>query len=151
MKIYVCGYNNAGAGGRFIKWFSFGRYTHVSLLFVKDNLASFEIESIQGAGVRRVSRGDDYPCDRYFVDCTPEQAATILHTAESLIGCKYDWSGIYGFLRRKKRENPKKWFCSELVAYCLYKAGIILMRLPAWKQSPVMVCSSVAIKQVENI
>lgn len=55
------------------------------------------------------------------------------------LGKKYDWRGVLGFdfLLGKNRENPEKWFCSEL-ARGWYEAGGLkpLARLPRGLTSP---------------
>lgn len=152
MKVYVAGYKGAGFGGKAITWFTNGEYSHVSLVFDHGGGILTEIDSIQGAGVAVRRYGDmDKPHDLFEVRCTPATAVCIHYEAKKLIGLKYDWAGIWGMLRRRKRENSKKWFCSELVAYCLEENGIKLMRLPAWKITPVMACASMALKPVNAI
>ena len=37
--------------------------------------------------------------------------------ARELIGCGYDWGGVFGHWFGAW-DNMSKWFCSELVAYC---------------------------------
>ena len=161
MKVYVVGYKGAGFGGGLIKWFTFGGFSHVSLVFEgtaeeleiepvsPSNLpVRVEIDAIQGRGVtRRLFGAITGKRDVFAVDCSSGVAMKIYKTACALVGCGYDWAGIYGFLRRKKRENPYKWFCSELVAHCLKKHNIVLLNLPPWKQSPVMICASTVLKK----
>lgn len=152
MKLYIAGYKGAGFGGGLIKWFTFGGYSHVSLVFVGSAMGNLEIDALQGKGVScRVDGQIKNPRDLFEVSADADRVQSIYATAQTLCGRKYDWRGIYGFLRRKKRENPNKWFCSELVAHCLKENGIELLRLPAWKQTPVMVCSSLQIKPVKEI
>lgn len=154
MKVFVAGYKGAGLGGGLIKWFTFGGYSHVSLVFEIDNPEGntprmLEIDALQGKGVSsRYDGAIKSKRDLFLVPCDLDVANDIYLTARHLCGCKYDWAGIWGFLHRKKRENPKKWFCSELVAHCLKENGIELLRLPPWKQSPVMVCASTVLEKV---
>lgn len=150
MKLYVAGYKGAGFGGRFIKWFTFGGYSHVSLIFVQGE-TRIEIDALQGAGVTSRNDGNiKNERDLFLVKTTEKQFWQVYNAAVELIGTKYDWRGIYGFLARRKRENSKKWFCSELVAHCLDIAGIKLLNLPPWKISPVMVCASTVIEKVKT-
>lgn len=147
MKLYVAGYRGKGFGGALIKRFTFGDYSHVSFVFEYPDGALEEIESIQGKGVHSQEFEKTDKCDLFLVECTDEQIEAVYDAANSLIGCKYDWTGIWGFFVRKKRENPNKWFCSELVSHCLAQAGIILQNLPSFKQNPVIVCASTVIKK----
>lgn len=151
MKIQIAGYKGKGTGGAFIKRFTFGKYSHVSLVFTHDDGYVEEIESIQGEGVHsKIFSMDENP-DMFYVPCTKKQAHDVYREATRLVGCKYDWAGIWGFVTRKKKENPDKWFCSELVAHCLKEADIVLHNLPAWKQSPVLTCASVRIVRVLSL
>lgn len=151
MKVQVGGYKGRGAGGKAIKWFSNGGYSHVSLVFTHDDELREEIESIQFKGVHTQEfNPDGEECDLFDVLCSDEQAYRIYESARELIGCKYDWGGIWGLVRRRRRENMKKWFCSELVAHCLKEGGVILHNLPAWKQIPVITCASVRITKAKD-
>jgi len=145
MRVFVAGYKGKGFGGRAITWFTFGEYSHVSLVF-ENSGSLIEIESIQGKGVHAQPFDAGGECDLFEVQATPGQIERIHAAAAELVGRKYDWTGIWGFMRRRKRENPKKWFCSELVAHCLLRAGIEIQRMPPWKQSPVIVCASTVLK-----
>lgn len=129
-------------GGAAIKWFSFGLFSHVSLVFSHPDGAMEEIESIQGKGVHTQPFVPDPNIILFDVPAAPDDARAIYNEATTLIGRKYDWAGIWGFMRRRKRENPNRWFCSELVAHCLLKGNIEIQRLPPWKQSPVITCAS---------
>ena len=152
MRVYVRGYRvGKGRIGRFIGWFSFGLYKHVSLIFVPETDDAFEFESTMKHGVHFSSPEVNTNTAYFLIPCSSERAEGMLKAAHCIDGAKYDRMGIWGFVRRKKRENPDKWFCSEAVAYVLDAAGVTLMRLPFWKQSPVMVCSSVAISPVDSI
>ena len=151
MRVFVAGYKGAGLGGGFIKWFTFGGFSHVSLVFDFGDGGMLEIDALQNRGVtQRIFGQLAGDCQLFQVPCTGDQAGQIYTAACKLKGCKYDWAGIYGFLRRKKRQNPNKWFCSELAAHCLELAGIQAQRLPAWKISPVMLCASPILKPVQT-
>ncbi len=142
MKCYVAGYLAAGFGGGLIKWFTFGPYSHVSLLFA-DGERIEEFESIQGQGVHaRAFTPRAKKRELFTFPQTEAQARCIHDEARRLLGCKYDWAGIWGFMRRRKRENPDKWFCSEYVAQCLAGGGVVAQNLPPWKQSPVIQLAS---------
>lgn len=149
MRLFVAGYKGAGFGGHFIKWFTFGGYSHVSLVFDLGDGRYLEIDAIQGKGVsERIFGQLAGKVDLFQVPATDEKIVQIHAMACALKGKKYDWAGIWGFLRRRKREDPKKWFCSELAAHCLERCGIQCLRLPAWKISPVMLCASPILKPV---
>jgi len=81
------------------------------------------------------------------VDLTDEQITTAKCIALGCLGAKYDWKGIWGFIRKKKRHSEEKWFCSELVAYALYKAGCPVSRREPWRETPTSVCESFVLQQ----
>jgi len=137
MKVWIRGYEGAGFGSGFIKRFTFGRYSHVSLVFDM-GYAVEEIEAIQGAGVIRHPpyTHDEKVFDEMYVPLTQEQVIEAHMTAGSLVSARYDWAGIWGFMRRKKAHNPERWFCSELCAYVLLKAGYPLSRREPYRETP---------------
>ena len=151
MKVYVRGYRiGKGRIGRFIGWFTFGLYKHVSIIFVWDTGRTEEFESTARHGVHFSKVEENTNTDYFYASCTHEQGYSMLAAAMKISGAKYDRMGIWGFVRRKKRENPNRWFCSEAAAYVLDAGGVTLMRLPFWKQSPVMTCSSIAIVPIDD-
>ena len=141
MKVFVRGYYGQGFGSGFIRRFTFGEISHVSFVFEKGSERE-EIEAIQGRGVvaHKPVEGKEYV--EYALPLDEDQAIALHIEARSLIGCAYDWAGVFGFVRRKKKHNPYKYFCSELVAYCCYKAGYPLSRREPWRETPSSVCES---------
>lgn len=55
----------------------------------------------------------------------------------SLVGRGYDWLGAVRFLSGVNRNNPARWFCSELVAEACETAGCRLLNTASWRISPV--------------
>lgn len=148
MRVYVAGYKGAGAAGGLIRWYTFGGYSHVSLVFDHGEAGVEEIDAMQLRGVTSRVFGElAGAVDLFHVPCGEQRAAVVYAAARELLGMGYDWTGLWSFLRRRKRENPNRWFCSELVAWCLLQAGIVLQRLPVWKHSPVLVCASVTLRR----
>jgi hypothetical protein len=152
MRVYVQGhFVGEGIVGKFIGWFNWGNKKHVSMVFVGNGNVSSQFESTSKNGVHfsRYQKSDK--CQLYYVIASEQQKLNMLEEARKLAGAKYDHAGIWGFVRRKKKQNPDKWFCSELVAHVLKVGGVELHRLPSWKQSPTLVCASVVIKPVREI
>lgn len=143
MKMYVRGYNGQGFGSGFIRWFTFGNYSHVSMVF-HDHDEHVEVESIQGEGVIRHDpyKLNEKDFDEFVVPISELQAIDAKIIACGLLGAKYDWQGIWGFLRKKKRHSEEKWFCSEIVAYVLYKVGHPLSRREPYRETPTSVMES---------
>lgn len=137
MKIYVIGYKGRGFGSSFIKWFTFSDYSHVSLVF-----DGVEYEALQKKGVIKHEYKQNKDSDEFYVEVTPDEYDEALRVAESMVGAKYDWKGIWGFVARRDRHSKGKWFCSEAVAYTLHKANKPLSRREPYRHRPDDVCMS---------
>lgn len=142
-KLYVRGYNGQGFGSGFIRWFTFGKYSHVSLRFDMGDYEE-EIEAIQGRGVVRHApyTHDEKDFEEMVVPISDTQSIEAHIIAASLVGSKYDWKGIYGFVVRKKRHSPEKWSCQEIVAYVLLKVGYPLSRREPYRETPTSIMES---------
>lgn len=139
--VFVRAYKGHGAGSKFIKWFTFGQYSHVSFEFEFADGTRLERESIQGAGVITHEPTSGKEFDLFLVPLSSGQVETAWLIASSING-KYDWGGIWGFVRRKNKHSDVKWFCSEFVAYVLYKAGYRLSRREPYRETPSTVAES---------
>ncbi len=144
-KVYARGYKGKGTGSKFIKWFTFGEFSHVSLIFVFEDGHMREMEAIQGRGVWANPEPVNEGFTDYLVPISVDQRIAAYGLAWSLMGASYDWAGIYGFLRRKKRHSDSKWFCSEYVAYILKTVGYPLSRRDSWRETPSSVMDSLRI------
>jgi hypothetical protein len=110
-----------------------------------------ELEAIQFKGVIEHPFVKSENCTLYNFRHTRAQAISILNTSVDKLGCGYDWRGIGGFATRLNVHSTLKWFCSELVAYCLLKAGIVLLWTAPFKQAPETTLSStLLIKKLEK-
>lgn len=143
ISLSVRGYKGQGFGSGFIKRFTFGEYSHVSLVFRMHGREE-EFESIQGKGV--ITHPPHSAEDKEFVELAvpmnEEQVVNAHITAMSLLGAKYDWAGVWGFVRRKKRHSPDKWFCSEYVGYVLFKSTYPVSRREPYRETPSTVMES---------
>jgi len=58
-------------------------------------------------------------------------------------GKPYDWGAILGFGLRQEKEDPSKWFCSELAAAAYESVGVpLLERVPRYKIYPELLTYS---------
>ena len=98
-------------------------YTHVAFA-----MGNIKIESMPFIGVRKAPV-TQFPgkCKIDLFDIkgmTKEKGDRIWAWAESQIGKKYDFWGVFGYaIRFGKLEEPDKWFCSELCEYGLRLEG----------------------------
>jgi len=86
--------------------------------------------------------GTRIDCYRY-VRTTQERQDAVWAAMIAEVGKEYDFAGLWGVIRRKLTENPRKWFCSELVFSAYQKACIFLLVniLPCQVTPPTLVTS----------
>lgn len=142
-SVRIRGYNGHGFGSSFIRRFTFGNYSHVSIVF-DTNHGEEEYESIQGRGVivHAPYTREEKDFVELLVPINEEQRILAHITAMEMLGSSYDWLGIWGFMVRKDRHSKDRWFCSEYVAYCLLKAGYALSRREPYRETPDSVMMS---------
>jgi len=152
VQVRVRGYRGLGFGARLIRWFTFGDFSHVSFEFRFARGKPLEVESIQGAGVRvREPRPE---CDvSRVVPISRDQANALwqMMVVMARRDLKYDWTGIWGFIRRAKRQNPHKWFCSELIAWALAKVLYPISRREPYRETPSTVMESLRLVADKDI
>lgn len=115
-----------------IRWQTRGYYSHAAIR-VSENEC---IEAWQGAGVRMKRITDWAGIDIFDVDATPRQKIIAANYAAQQIGKGYDYLGVLRFVSRRQRNNPERFFCSELVAAAFEHAGSFLLRAEPWRISP---------------
>jgi len=68
--------------------------------------------------------GDPSAWELYTLPVTAAQLAQVEAFAAAELGCAYDWRGIFlAQLLPFRREDPERWFCSELSAAVLQQLG----------------------------
>ena len=150
VRVYWKCYHPQNWAGRFIDWFTHGENTsHVSIIFPKMlNETSFVLWEVEADSKKGVIGHRHNVWDRdgeyRYVDLMEYEYRILGATALKLVGKKYDKPGIIGFVTRTRREDPARWFCSELVAHVLRKAGKPLSYKPSWKVTPTDCWASVA-------
>ena len=149
-RVYVMGYYPKNFFGRFEVWFcnAIGRdaASHVSFLFPKSTdigaQVLTEIEAITPVIVEHPFRPKTSKGLMYYCDVTEQEFRTMVNVARSLVGRDYDKPGILGFVTRSRKQDPTKWFCSELVSHVFKMGGHPLSRKPDWKMTPFDVVTS---------
>lgn len=63
------------------------------------------------------------------IPCRDADAAAVW--ARRQIGLPYDWRALFGFIVHRNWTDPKRWFCSELVAGAFEEGGSPLVRADA--------------------
>lgn len=138
-RVYVKCYDGRGFAGKFIKWFTFSlasKASHTSTIYrVGDQLLEYQSRFKPGVYVQTFN-DNEAPGSCYYKDVSDEDFELMLAAARSVLGAKYDWKGIWGFVRRKIRETADKWFCSEYTAWQFHKGNNRLSRKEAFQHTP---------------
>ena len=151
--VYVRGYRGTTFFSKAIRWITRGEYTHNSLVFINGRHC-VELEAIEGKGVIKhyPNSPETHDFDEYTAPLDWEQSESAYLLPNELLGSGYDKLGIIGFLIHKKVHNPFKYFCSEYVAYILWKAGYPLSRREPYRDTPASVCESLRLlERVEPV
>jgi hypothetical protein len=95
--------------------FTWSTVAHCELIFSDNRWLSCR----PGTGViyrKRFDEVDHDPKDWILIDLPfdEDQERIIREWCENELGCKYDWKGIYSFILPFIREDPMRWFCSEI-------------------------------------
>lgn len=141
--IYVLGYHGKSLVSKTIKKFTFagkGGTSHVSLV---NGRTLMEIEAWHKGGVIEPhpvgslhTPGTEVTIYRIYASSARQRA--IWRAAQGYVGKAYDFSGIWGLLRRRDKQDPEKVFCSELVDECEKAAGLKTLNLPSHKITPML-------------
>lgn len=116
-------------GGKIIQWFTNSQYSHVDIIFDKEDYQYIQtglIGSRPGRGVILHNKRYEVE-DIYEIKLTEEQEKIFWRFVLLQLGKNYDWRGIFCWFCPsifRNWQNPDRWFCSELVAAGLKEAGI---------------------------
>jgi hypothetical protein len=134
-EIHILLYRGHGLLSTLIRWQTDGRVAHSAL---RNKGEVIEATPWRGVVKRPYALADAVWAEAYVIpSLSPAHWNLAWDFANAQLGKKYDWLGIFRFLTRNKDQNPKRWFCSELVFAALaYGYLELLARVPAYKVSP---------------
>lgn len=110
-----------------------GTYSHCELLFPDGQMFSSDAWS---GGVRW---NDNYNLDNWDIieiDIPDFKLSTLEDWCTSKQNKKYDWLGVVRFIVPFLKQDPDKWFCSELCGAGLKFIGVIPVKTKTSKLSP---------------
>lgn len=110
-------------------WWISGKYSHVELVIGDFRYSSNPKEGV----VKKPYDIDESEWDIIELDTSFPFSEVV--AAEALLGCKYDYLGLFGFVFRPAMGKNSRWFCSEFVAHCLGFSD-------AWRYDPAILYSS---------
>jgi hypothetical protein len=129
-------------GSLAIRAFSHGPYSHVDAVLPDGNLLGARSDQIgsvpPGVQIRLPGYANFSTLNHVVLPTTPECETAFYDFLRTQIGKPYDHSAILGFAFDRNWRDADSWFCSELVAAALEKAGYFSFCLaaPANKITP---------------
>jgi len=110
-----------------IAWWTKGPYSHVELIWYDDDkneLRTFSavptVRKVREANGEDVLKEGEW--DAITFDITEDEWYTFVKYKNLLLGERYDWLGIFGFILPFK-DRTKEWFCSEITSNYLKIIG----------------------------
>lgn len=116
---------------RAIQWQTWSKYSHIAEI---DRKTGEVVEAWQSGGVRHLPSYHDGHTKGTVIELFEVEGASydlerrVFERMLTQAGKGYDFTGIWGFLRRSDRENAERWFCSELDFWAWREEGIELLR-----------------------
>ncbi len=131
MKIHFCRSRNVG--GWLIQLLTFSKWNHVAI-----EIDGIVYESVAFKGVQ-MSTYDSFrhnwsQIETVGVSAKDSEAAEKF--LEAQLGKPYDYLAIPALPFRADWQDTRKWFCSELAAEALVKAGYPKFRIASWRITP---------------
>ena len=118
---------------KLIAWYTKGPYSHVEFVF-QDNDGNWKMcsSSPRDGKVRcKPHTFDDKSWTYIDIELDDDKLNTIKEFYNSILGFKYDWAGILGFIL-PTQDRQYRWFCSETVSNALKITGF----KPMWYLDP---------------
>jgi uncharacterized protein YycO len=139
MPLDILAFEGLSLPSKLIMKRTWGDYSHVAIM----NSAFRIFEAIFNEGVvvnpiNATPHTKGTPVSVFKVDAKYDEAA-VLDFLHRQVGKKYDIRGLIGFAVAKDYQNPRDWFCSELVMAAFAAGGLNLLQAPVHKVSPTTV------------
>ena len=113
----------------FWKIFSIAEYSHCELVFSNDE--SFSSSGCDGGARFKKIKFDEKKWDVFKIKISAADEKKIREFCAAQCGKKYDWRAIFfSQILDLQRENPQKWFCSEICAAALQKINFLKNEKP---------------------
>ncbi len=145
-------YKGKSAISKAIRWRTWGDYSHAAWMLRDWSV----IEAWHKGGVSHnespaILHEPGTEIDVFDVQDV-DRAAVHMFLAEQ-VGKKYDLAAVVrGFTFRVMRDDPDRWFCSELIHAAARSAGLPLLdRVPDWKVHPTLLSYSPHLEHVGTI
>ena len=145
---------------RLIQWFTWSQYSHVAI-FDMNGPADKQVFQSWHKGGCQWSRNfgalhnEGTPIDLFTFRADFFPSRDQQHRARSFldtqIGKKYDYAGIVHFLMRHGKDNPARWFCSEIDNRWSRELGTPLCNKPDYRVSPGDCAASAILEKIGSL
>jgi hypothetical protein len=119
MKVAYFKGNRSGIAKLFsiiCRWWLRGQYSHVELIF-KDGVSASSSSMDGGVRFKRIDF-DPKKWDIQDIGMHDKEDAARQYIADK-VGCKFDYLGMFAHVDKRLKENPNRYFCSEIIAAAL--------------------------------
>lgn len=141
MKIYFRLCRGNSFYDKVIRWYTRGNYTHAEFAHPLTASNPYNWLGAQPSGGVQVRTRDYLPgvYDVYSVQVDTWQLNRLEEFLSKQIGKPYDWKAIIrmGLRPFHSSVSSKRWFCSELVFYGLFRSCVYLLREPENKATRI--------------
>lgn len=133
--------DNESTGSKLIEWYDHGKYSHVDTVLPDGSLLGARDDEIGGIPKGVQVRPSDYVRGDILLRVSLEAPDAIVKSyydfVMSQVGKPYDETAIAAFVVGRNWTENDSWFCSELVASGLEKAGYVhMLSAPVNKIAP---------------
>lgn len=152
--IYVLNYAGISFISKAIKTVTWSDFSHTALCKESGlTLEAWHLGGVDLAATPWVNHKAGTLITVYGLKLDPILARKVWQEAANLVGCKYDFRAISGFLpgmRRFWADHEDKWFCSHLVAAAFSRASVPLFskQTKLYKISPALIDTSIELVQL---
>ena len=112
----VAAYRGKSFISRAIRWQTRGVYSHVAVMLSEREIVEAWHNPAEVRVIGSLSEGHTRgtPVDIFEIDIDSQQCLAVRDFLLDQVGKPYDFAGVLRFLSRREKNNPDKWFCSEL-------------------------------------
>ena len=146
--IYILNYRGKSLISKLIKLATWGEFSHTALCTKQGHtIEAWHIGGVDKAPSPWHNHTTGTEVTVYGLKLSPVSAKRIWNEADNLVGSKYDFRALLGFIpgvRWLWGDNPQHWFCSHLVAVACKRGGAPLFspQTKLYKISPALVDTS---------
>lgn len=119
---------------KLIRVWTRSKYSHCELLLPDGRM--FSSDGWDNGKVRYTSNYNLDNWDFLTLDIKECELNTLISWCDHKVNLKYDWLGVFRFIIPFIKQDPERWFCSELICSGLKFIGRINSTINSYRVSP---------------